>query len=133
MDSEKRRLEKCLSEHSKDGNVTVEEHNGKTIYQFDLIIDDSENRWGDIQPKVSAVSVEDGFVKSYNIRIGELDSEEKVNEMRDKILNSRPPCIDKFDTGHSDKVIQPHIRMNEDRCSVKQFTDFLDRLMLKIT
>lgn len=132
MDSEKRRLEKCLSEHSKDGNVTVEEHNGKTIYQFDLIIDDSENRWGDIQPKVSAVSVEDGFVKSYNIRIGELDSEEKVNEMRDKILNSRPPCIDKFDTGHSDKVIQPHIRMNEDRCSVEEFMEFISRLMKKL-
>lgn len=132
MDSEKRRLEKCLSEHSKDGNVTVEEHNGKTIYQFDLIIDDSENRWGDIQPKVSAVSVEDGFVKSYNIRIGELDSEEKVNEMRDKILNSRPPCIDKFDTGHSDKVIQPHIRMDEERCSVKQFVEFINRLMRRL-
>lgn len=133
MESKKEKLKNCLVEHSKDGNVTVDNHKNRTIYQFDLIVDNSENKWGDIQPKVSAISVENGLIQSYNIRIGEVQEKKRIAEMKDEVLRSRPPSIDKFDTGHSDSVIQPHIRMNDDCCSIDEFVNFMNRLMSRLS
>lgn len=132
MSSKRQRLKDCLAEYSKDGNVTLEDYNDRTIYHFDLIVDSSGNKWGNVQPMVSAVSLKDGLIRSYNIRIGEVQSRDKVPDIRKKINMSKPPCIDTFDTGHSDSVIQPHIRMNDGNCSINDFTDFIDRLMERL-
>ena len=133
MESKKERLKSCLVQHSKNGNITVDRHKDKLIYQFDLTIDDSENKWGELQPKVSAVSVRDNMVESYNIRIGEVSSEDAVTDIEDCVVRSRPPCLDKFDTGHSESVIQPHIRMSDEYCSIDEFIDFMNRLMTRLS
>lgn len=132
MRSKNKRLEDCLSSYSEDGNVTMDKHGGHVIYQFDLLIDNSDNKWGEVQPKVSAVSVRGGRVESYNIRLGEFKSENQVDNIRDMVFESKPPCIDKFDTGHSDSVIQPHIRMNDDTCSINDFIEFINRMMERL-
>lgn len=132
MSSPHQKLKNCLAKHSKGGNVTSETCNDRRIYQFDLSINGSNNKWSDVQPLVSAVSVKDGLIRSYNIRIGELQSTDKVRNMRKQIEMSKPPCIDRFDTGHSDSVIQPHIRMTDNSCSIDDFTAFIDRLMKRL-
>lgn len=125
-------LRNFLKNHSKDGKVTVEEYDNSYILHFDLIIDDSNNRWGNLQPMVSVVEIQNGLIQSFNIRLGKTDSSKSANKMRTEVIKSRPPCLDRFDTGHSDEVLNPHIRMNDSFCSVEEFIRFMRRLMRRL-
>jgi hypothetical protein len=126
-------ISECLKRHSKDSNITIEEYDGSYILHFDLVIDNSPNNWGDVQPMVSVVEINNGLIQSFNIRLGKLEHSSSVEKIREKVTKSRPPCLDQFDTGHSDEVLHPHIRMNNSVCSVREFNRFLNRLMRKLS
>lgn len=137
-DDKLRKLEEKLCEYS-DGSVDLERYNDETVYvKFDLKIDDSENNWGELQPKLSVISYnpKSKSIESFNIRLGEIKSSERdkvLNKFEDMFIFSRPiphPNVE-FTTGHTDEYI-PHIRMSDGICSVKSFTEFLERYLSRI-
>lgn len=123
-----KQLCRALEDYSKEDNVTVEHIKNKHILHFDLLFDDSQNRWGNLQPKVSTVCVEDGVISSYNIRVGEVNRISSIRRIHQDIIKSRPPKFDTIDNGHSENVFQPHIRMNDNSCSIEKFIQFIHRL-----